>query len=310
MMKLPFLFLLCCFFPSCSTMPSGAEFEGGVEARSFSDQPLLRPAFSEEIQESLEAKLADAEAEHASHPEDEMAAIWHGRRLAYLGRYREAVGVFSAALEVHPSSYKLLRHRGHRYITLRRLDDAVRDLRLASSLARKFPDLYEPDGAPNPAGILRSTTRSNIEYHLGLALYLAGNYQEALAAWDRCLFLSQVNDDMLVATTYWTVLTLWRLDRRDDANSLLGPIRIEMDIIENHDYHHLLLFYKGLLVEADMIHLLWKDGLQSAALGFGVAAWNLAHDHERDAQALFNEVLEATPWAAFGHIAAEAELAR
>ncbi len=238
-----------------------------------------------------------------------MAAIWHGRRLAYLGRYGEALAVYDAALEEHPASYRLLRHRGHRYITLRRIDEAVADLGRASLLTRKVPDRYEADGAPNPAGIPRSTTRTNIEYHLGLALYLNRQFEQSLLAWERCLFLSQVNDDMLVATTYWNVLTLWRLNRHAEVPALLLPIHAEMEILENHDYHSLLLFYKGALTEGDIIGKLWGDGIGSASLGFGLGAWNLAHGRDREAQALFTEIVEGTPWAAFGHIAAEAEAA-
>lgn len=310
MMKLPFFSLALCFLAACSSLGSGEDLAAGIEARSLTGADLALPTFSPEATERMERDLALAQREHALHPESERAAIWHGRRLAYLGRYRQAITIYSDALRQHPQSYRLLRHRGHRYITLRQLDDAVADLQLASTLTRDVPDSYEEDGAPNPAGIPRSTTRSNIEYHLGLALYLDGRFLESLKAWERCLFFSAVNDDMQVAATYWDVLTLWRLGREVEAKELLQPIQREMEILENHDYHRLLLFYKGVLSEGDIIGELWRDGIESATLGYGLGAWNMVHGKNKEAQALFVEIVEDTPWAAFGHISAEAEIAR
>ena len=43
------------------------------------------------------------------------------------------------------------------------------------------PDEVEPDGAPNARGIPRSTLQSNIWYHLGLAQYLAGDFDGILS---------------------------------------------------------------------------------------------------------------------------------
>lgn len=310
MMKLPFFSLALCFLAACSSIGSGEGLGPGIEARALTGVELRRPTFSVQATENMQRDLALARREHALHPDSEDAAIWHGRRLAYLGQYRDALEVYDDALQKHPQSYRLLRHRGHRYITLRRLGDAVADLQRASTLAHAVPDRYELDGAPNPAGIPRSTTRSNIEYHLGLALYLEGRFAESLEAWERCLFFSNVNDDALVAALYWNVLTLWRLGRELETKQLLDPIHAEMEILENHDYHRLLLFYKGVLTEGDIITELWRDGIESATLGYGLGAWNMVHGKNKEAQALFAEIVEDTPWAAFGHIAAEAEIAR
>ncbi len=295
---------------SCAATPSKVREDPSVEARSFDGVDLVRPAFSLEVRNKLELNLAEAIRAHEQNPTDEMAAIWHGRRLGYLARYREAVQVFGKALASHPQSFKLLRHRGHRYITLRRLDDAIGDLSLASNLTREVPDALEPDGAPNPSGVPRSTTRSNIEYHLGLALYLAGRFEEALAAWERCLELSRVNDDMLVAATYWNVLTLWRLGRVQRADELLATIRPQMDILENHDYHELLLLFQGVVPENQVMDKLAAEGLGSATLAYGMGAWNLARGNERPAREIFASILSNKTWAAFGYIAAEAELWR
>jgi hypothetical protein len=51
--------------------------------------------------------------------------------------------------------------------------------------------------------------------------------------------------DMVVATSYWLYLTLRRLGREREARRVLEPIRADMEIIENADYHRLLLAFKA-----------------------------------------------------------------
>lgn len=247
----------------------------------------------------------DARAAFEADP-SEANTIWLGRRLGYLGRFREAVEVYSAGLERYPESYRLLRHRGHRYITLREFDRATRDLEAAAALAERHPDALEPDGAPNPSGVPRSSDRSNIDYHAGLAHYLRGRYASAEHWFSRRGSLTLRNDDMIVSETHWRVLALTRLGRRTDALALLAEIRPDMDILENDNYHRLCLFYKGDITREAAL----GDGPLDAAVAYGVAAWIEAHGEAEAATALKRRIIAETNPAAFGHIAAEADLAR
>ncbi|MBM3311373.1 MAG: hypothetical protein FJY80_07680, partial [Candidatus Aminicenantes bacterium] len=113
-----------------------------------------------------------AEADFARDPSEENT-IWLGRRAAYAGRYREAIAVFSEGLARFPNSYRLLRHRGHRYISVRQFVKAAADFEKAAGLARAVALEVEADGVPNKAGVPVSNTQFNIFYHLGLAFYLA-----------------------------------------------------------------------------------------------------------------------------------------
>ena len=286
--------------------PDGASAEG----RSLLWFALERRELEAAVQERLELDLAAAEARAEAEPESEDAAIWLGRRLAYLGRYREAIAAFSAGLDEHPQSYRLLRHRGHRFLTLRRFDEAIGDLELASVLAREAIDRYEPDGAPNAAGIPRSTTRSNIAYHLGLAHYLAGDYQAAHDAWRDGWFFAQVNDDMAVATLYWRVLACWKLGLMGEARALLATVKSDQYLLENLGYHRLLLFFKDGRGEAELQASLAEGGVESATLAYGLAAWHLSHGAAPQAERFLRLAISGESWAAFGFIAAEAELAR
>ena len=188
--------------------------------------------------------LAAARAEYESDPDNADNVIWLGRRIAYTGDYRGAIGVFSEGVEKHPDDPRFYRHRGHRYISIRELDRAIADLEHAAKLIDGTDDEVEPDGAPNPAGIPVSTLHSNIWYHLGLAYYLKGDLDNALRVYEIAIAQTP-NDDMRVATTHWQYMSLRLLGRDDEARDALGPIHEDMNVIESMPYHQLCLMYKG-----------------------------------------------------------------
>ena len=235
--------------------------------------------------------------------------VWHGRRLGYLGRYREAVAVFGEGLARHPGDPELLRHRGHRHLTLRQLERAVADLDAAARAVRGQPDRVEPDGAPNRYGIPRSTLHSNIWYHLGLAHYLRGDFEASLAAYLHDLEVAK-NDDTRVSATYWAVLNAMRLDRHDQARALLEPIHADMEILENDGYRDLLLHFRGERSAEQLLEPLEEGGLAWSTTAYGLAAWRLLHGDEAGARALLERIVSGPFWPAFGHLAAEAELMR
>ncbi len=258
----------------------------------------------------LEANLAKAKADYDRDPSSADNAVWLGRRLAYLGRFPEAIDAFTQGIATHPADARLYRHRGHRYITTRRFDLAIADLKKASQLTAGKQDEVEPDGAPNKAGVPRSTLQSNIWYHLGLAQYLAGDFTGALASYREGMKVSRVNDDMLVATSDWLYMTLRRLKRDDEARRVLEPIREQMDVMENGAYHARLLMYKGLRTSESVLNLNTADDIQIATQGYGVGNWYLVNGERAKAKAMFDRVLAGKATTAFGFIAAEADVKR
>ena len=290
-----------------SALPAVAQTQ--PEAYSLAGQRLHRPVLAPDTHARLEADLAAARAAYERAPQDADAIIWLGRRHAYLGEYRRAVEVFTDGLAVHPGDARLYRHRGHRYITLRRLDDAIRDLERAAELTAGTPDEVEPDGAPNAHNIPVSTLQTNIWYHLALAHYLKGDFERALPTWRQALALS-TNDDMHVASADWLYMTLRRLGRDAEARAVLESITPGMRILENHAYHRRLLMYQGELGPAELLEADTEDAVQLATYGYGVANWYLYNGDAGQARALFERIVQGSNWAAFGFIAAEAELAR
>jgi tetratricopeptide (TPR) repeat protein len=258
----------------------------------------------------LEANLAAAKKDFEANPSAD-TAIWYGRRTAYLGRYREAIDIYTAAIAKYPQDPRLYRHRGHRYITVREFDKAIADFRKAAELAKGKPDDIEPDGQPNARGIPTSTLKTNIYYHLGLAHYLKGEFEPALQAYDMCIELSK-NDDMRVATNHWRYMTLRRLNRLDQAARVLDSVKPTMDIIENGSYHKLLLMYKGEIAADTLMDTVKAGGLDGATIGYGVANWHLYNGRGADAVTILKQIVDdkAAQKSSFGYIAAEAELAR
>jgi tetratricopeptide (TPR) repeat protein len=282
---------------------------GKPEATSISGKPLYPIELPAEVRKGLEANLAAAEADYAKNPKSEDAIIWLGRRQAYLWRYRDAIDTFSKGLALHPNSFKLYRHRGHRYITVRELDRAVADFEKAAALIKNVPDEVEPDGAPNKYGKPRSTSHSNIWYHLGLAYYLKGDFTNALRAYQECMKFSE-NDDMRVATLDWLYMTYRRLGRHGAAKQLLDQVSEKMEILENDSYHRRLLMYKGALKPEQLLDTANADDLTIATQGYGVGNWYLVEGNKAKAREIFERVVQGRQWAAFGFIAAEVDLNR
>lgn len=289
-------------------LAAGAAHGQEPEARSLTGAPLHAPALPAEAREALEANLAAAQAAYDRDTTDADAIIWLGRRHAYLGHYRLAIDVFTKGIALHPDDARMYRHRGHRYITLRRFDDAIRDLERAAALTAGEADQVEPDGAPNAYNIPVSTLQTNIWYHLALAHYLKHDFERALPAWQEALARS-TNDDMRVASADWLYMTLRRLGREEAARAVLDGITPDMRILENDAYHRRLLMYKGMVAAEDLLAADTADAVQVATYGYGVANWHLYNGRADRARELFQRILAGPNWAAFGFIAAEAEIA-
>ncbi len=256
----------------------------------------------------LEQQLADAQAALAAAPDDPDALIWVGRRQAYLGEFRAAIATFSEGITRFPADARFRRHRGHRYITTRQYDRAIADFTEAARLVAGQDDVVEPDGQPNARGIPTSTLQFNIWYHLGLAHHLRGEWNEALYAYERCLNVSK-NPDAFVATSYWMYLTARRAGDADRARRILLAVPPDAEIIENTAYQQLLRFFAGLEERRTVVPDA-GDAVGDATLAYGLAVFDLVEGTDTTPAPFQRIVNGAGSRAAFGYIAADAEVAR
>ncbi len=315
-MRWIFLAVILLALVSCTPRTSGDDDStdkvniSEVQAYRLDGSPLYLPERSEEAARALNSKLDSARIRWENNPSEENY-IWYGRRMAYVNRYNEAIEIYTESLTRYPESYKIYRHRGHRYISIREFDKAISDLEKAAELIGERPLETEPDGMPNALNIPLSNTHFNIYYHLGLAYYLNGEFESAEIAYRSCMRYS-VNDDLVTATADWLYMTLLKQANVEEAEVVLEMISPDMEILENDSYYRRLLMYKGIMapdqVFADNLDSL--DDVTIATQGYGVGNYYLQNGDSARSREIFNKVISGRSWSAFGYIAAEAELFR
>lgn len=280
---------------------------------------IVAPQLSENTRKNFEQKLAEARSQYEKDSNNADALIWYGRRTAYLGKYMEAIGIYSKGISLHPEDARMYRHRGHRYITVRCFDKAVADFETAAVLTEGKPDETEPDGIPNEKNIPVSTLKTNIWYHLGLALFLKGEYDQAAQAYKRGVAASK-KDDMLVAMINWLNVSLLSQDKKEEAENFSVLVPRTPNLIENGDYLTLLYFYvhKPSIDEIERytntVIAAATNGdttsVGAATLFFGAGYYCKLNGMPEKAKLFLGKAVATEQWSSFGYIAAEAELKR
>jgi len=281
-------------------------FSANLDAQSC-EKNIPSIYISKKARTLYEDKLKQAISDYKKDPSVDNL-IWLGRRQAYLGSYETAVALFSDGIKKYPKDARFYRHRGHRYISMRCFDLAIKDLKKAAGLTRYQDNQVEPDGLPNALGIPTSTLQGNIYYHLGLTYYLQKKYHKARYAYEKCLKLAE-NSDSYVAAANWLYVIYRHLGQDKKAVKLLKTIKDDMDLIENHSYHTILKLYQGsidpILLEKEI-----NDGesLNNTTLAFGLGNYYSIIGNKAKAQILFEMITKGNQWSAFGYIAAESRL--
>ena len=230
------------------------------------------------------------------------ALIWYGRRVAYLGYYKEAITIFTLGIKNFPNDARFYRHRGHRYISTRQYDNAISDFKKALELIDGAQDQIEPDGLPNKQNIPLTTLHGNIWYHLGLAYYLKNDMDNASLAFnDRSV--THKYDDNIVSSAHWLYMIYKRQNKIEESNRVLEKISMDMDIIENMSYHQTSLFHKGLIQESEV-------EIDEVAL-YSIANWYIYEKKDTLKAKEYYEMLfeNGNPYS-FAYLAGEADFVR
>jgi tetratricopeptide (TPR) repeat protein len=284
---LVWMFFLGTALPAAA--PEAESVAAAPEVISLLGEPYYAAPAEGEALAGLQQDLAAAEAVFADGEPTAAEYIMLGRRLAYLWRYHEAIAVYSRGIEKFPDEAMLYRHRGHRYISIRKFRLAAADLAKAATLDSHDFDIW---------------------YHLGLAHYLQGDYVRAWEAYQHCR-RTVTDDDSLVAVSYWMTLTGFRLSRLDEINTTLADIQPGMKVEENEAYYRLLRMFKGELTAEEVRAWAADSALNTNTCGYGIAAWTHYNWQIEESRRMLGELIsDHRYWPAFGFIAAETDLAR
>ena len=270
-----------------------------IEAVTLLGDTLSSPEIKEGI--SFD-QFKSAQLNYFENQDNPEALIWFGRRVAYLGYFKEAIKIFTLGIETYPSDARFYRHRGHRYISTRQYDKAINDFEKAVKLIDQKDDQIEPDGLPNSRNIPLSTLHGNIWYHLGLAYYLKNDMNSALKAFSN-RSVTHKFDDNIVSAGHWLYMIYRRLNRFEESISVVNQVNQQMDIIENMSYHQSCLFYKGILEESEL-------KVDDVAL-YSLANWYVYEKNDTlKAKTYYEKLLSTGNPYSFAYIAGESDWSR
>ncbi len=279
----------------------GDTMAAGQQAVSLFGEALFQ-------QDDTTGAIAEADEALAADPDNVDLIIAAGRVRRNFWQYRQAMELYSRAIELAPEDWRAHRFRGHRHISVREFDAAIADLETARDLAPMNWD---------------------VAYHLGLAYFLAGRFGDAHEEYRRCLDLAgdaeaeaaeadgfrscSVNADdaeSFVAMTEWAVRAAARAGDDAEVQRLLDTVSTDLDVSENVAYYHDLLYYKGEMTADELLNPGPDAPYRMETVGFGVANWMLAKGDTAEAREILESLMEDPWWPGFGRVAAEVELYR
>lgn len=263
---------------------------------------LGRPVFA---RADADGAIAKADAALAADPRNVDLILAAARARDVALQFHGAIEVYTRGIAVAPNDVRLWRFRGHRYISIRRFDQAVSDLQRAVELA---PSSFDAT------------------YHLALAHYLRGEFDAAARVYRACLAATsdptplpqgwrsctttRTADNDRVAVADWLYRALRRAGHAEEAAALLPSITADLKVGENEAYYTALRFYAGAVTEEAAMTARTDRDNRLVTVGYGIAVKHLADGDTARACALLRRIADESNWNAFGVIAAEVDLAQ
>jgi thioredoxin-like negative regulator of GroEL len=238
---------------------------------------------------------------------DEEDYVQIGAALAGAGRYVDAIEAYSMGISANPQSYKLRRHRAHRYITTRKIEEAYADLKAAEALveAQDATSVFEMKG-----GAPHGTYAHWISYHLGIYHYLKQDFAKAAAEFAKCVETSTDND-MLIGAVDW----LYNAHRRNGdvvkADAVLNLVAEDIEADQTYPYYKRVMIYKGVYAPEEIVNLetpgAWNG--RDATVAYGLASQMLANGQEEAATDVLEGILDTPYWPIWAYVTAESDYA-
>jgi tetratricopeptide (TPR) repeat protein len=278
------------------------------EGFSLFGEPLYNPVSYPDPENKQLVKFNQAVSEWENEPECLEKIIWLGRQHAYMGRYRNAIHIYTEALKHFPGNPELLRHRAHRYLSLRLFKQCIIDSEKAVDGMLLKPDHIEPSGLAGAEEVTQYTLYTNTYYHLGLAYMLKGDMLNARRAFNNLLDAA-TNDDHIIMACYWLYIILKRLGRETEAGKILERVKPEMETMVSQEYYYILKLFKGEFTIEDIQKKSDEKGqLGVVTYGYGLAnAYLFNGDYNKYIETL-KRILATNAWSGFGYISAEVDV--
>ena len=275
-----------------------------VEAISLLGEPLYQIEASPDQAEAAAQAMARLQS-GALLGEDDYLDI--GFALAGAGRYRDAIAAYSKGISEYPQSYKLRRHRAHRYITTRQIENAYTDLKEAEALVREqdAASVYEMKG-DEPHG----TYAHWIDYHLGIYYYLKQDFEKSAAEFSKCVETSTDND-MLIGSVDWLYNAELRAGNADKAEAVLDLVAEDIEADETYPYYKRVMIYKGVFDPEEIVDLDSPKGWngRDATVAYGLASQMIAAGQKEAAKEVLKGILDTPYWPVWAYVSAEADYA-
>ncbi len=273
-----------------------------LEAFSFSGKPLYAKAAepsallkSDSIIKTIKNKT--------DLNEDDFVEI--GKQLVATNRYKLAVTNYSEGLAKYPASYKLLRNRGHRYITLRQLDNAMADLLKAEKIIPIGTDVMEY-GLDEKS---TATVRHQIHYHIGVCHYLKKDFTRSAAAFEKALATAGDSKN-IVGASDWLYNCYQRIGQSEKAKKIVEPITPNYLEEKDQPYFRRIMLYNGFITPEELVDSNMqpdKMSVQDITKLYGLASWYQYQGNKEKATSLYKIILQSDLWPGWAYAAAEKE---
>jgi tetratricopeptide (TPR) repeat protein len=282
----------------------------GAQTTSLLGDTLWLVRFPSHVGQRRVSQLVDAQRQSLARPDDVAVELLLGRRTAGMGRFREALDVYTTALERTPGDPRLLRRRGEMLLLLREPDLAAAELRRA--IRKTGADSTKQEIAEGPTGELVATGllfQANLL--LGVAHYVRGDHARAQAALTDALNTAG-NGDEVAPTALWLFWSLRRSGQQRTASELIAAVPTDLQVHLHRAEHRLLLSYQGSISLDSLRNDLRErnDPEVESLYLYGLAFSLLTTRRVGEAKEILEEIRTIGAWSSLPYLAAEADLAR
>ena len=295
------LFLLTTCSPKQSEPAGGVLLGPEPEAYSFTGKPLM-PKSADSVSLAKSDSLVAAVRNKSEM--SEVDYIDMGRSLVNTFRYKRAIENYSEGIDRFPNSFRLLRHRGHRYLNTRQLEKAIVDLTRAEELIRAEGEVFEYDAAGKPG----ATYQHQIWYHIGLYHFFKRDYTACAAAFEKSLATAKAGNDV-AGSSDWLYNAYQRMGQKEKAGAVLKPFTLDFVIDDKgYPYFRRLLLYKGLITPEELIDI--KKPVDEMSISdltkvCGLANYYAYNGDQDSANIFYKKILDSKEWAGWAYASAE-----